>query len=462
MGWFPFTRRSTGGARVFVLSLEGVPHSFLARHLPEGAFPNLDGLFAAGDLRPMSTVFPPVAAVVWSTYMTGRNPGRHGVYGHIERRPDSYDLFVPSAADLAVPTLWEILSRVGRKPVVVNVPGTFPPRPIRGVLIAAGHGGLLDELVYPRELGSFLRGIGYRADVDTRAGMEGEKDDLLVDLEQTLRKRFATAFSLLHRESWDFFQLHVTETDRLHHFFWDDYERDTPGYGRAFLRFYRTLDTLVGELLSLLPGEAEVILLSGHGFHRLRREIYLNHYLEERGWLEFENGRASRLGEISAHARAYSLAPGRIFLHLKGREPKGRIHDREEYRGFREGIAADLLRLKDPENGQNVITAVLRGETVNHHPEWRDFPLPAGDRRPAPCDLFVVPAAGYELKGNLDRPALTGRTEITGMHAYDDAFVFVKGRRLRSRAPRIEDLFPTVLDLMGVAADERPDGESLV
>jgi predicted AlkP superfamily phosphohydrolase/phosphomutase len=462
MGWFPFPRRANAGARVFVLSLDGVSHSFLSRHIPERAFPNLAALFAEGDLRRMATVEPPVSSVVWSTYMTGVNPGRHGVYGLVERRPGSYDLFVPSSVDLGAPMLWELLSRAGKTAVAVNVPGTFPPRPIRGVLIAPGNGVPLDRLVYPRSLGGFLRGIGYRDDVDTRAGREGQKDDLLVDLDRTLRKRFEAAFSLLHRERWDFFQLHVSETDRINHFLWEDYERDTHGYGRAFLGFYRTLDTLVGELVSVLPAGTELVLLSGNGFRRLRREVYLNRFLEENGWLDFERGAGRRLGGIGPDARAYSLAPGRVFLHLKGREPKGRVNGREEYRGFRDGLAADLLRLRDPEDGRALVARVVPGEECNRNPEWRGFPSPATGRRPAPCDLLVVPAEGYELKGSFDGPAVTERSEISGMHAYDDAFVFVRGRRLRQRGPWIDDLCPTVLDLMGVSAGERLDGESLV
>jgi hypothetical protein len=81
------------------------------------------------------------------------------------------------------------------------------------VLIAPARAASFEEVIYPRALGSFLRGIGYRLDVDTRAGREGNKDDLLADLDLTLRKRFEAAFSLLHREPWDYFQLHVSETD---------------------------------------------------------------------------------------------------------------------------------------------------------------------------------------------------------------------------------------------------------
>jgi predicted AlkP superfamily phosphohydrolase/phosphomutase len=462
MGLFSFRGRGPGAGRTFVLSLDGVPHSFLARHLPEGAFPNLARIFAGGDLRPMATTRPPCSSVVWTSYATGVEPGRHGVYGLIERRPGGYDLFVPGSGDVQTPTLWASLSRAGKTAVVVNVPGTWPPQPVRGVLIAPARAAALEEIVYPRTLAPFLQGIGYRLDIDARSGRAGNKDDLLADVDRALHKRFEAAFSLLHREPWDFFQLHVSETDRINHFLWEDYERDTPGYGRAFLAFYRTLDALIGEVLSLVPAGAEVILLSGNGFARLRREVNLNRALEDLGWLEFERGDTRRLSGIGPDARAYSLAPGRVFLHLKGREPKGGIVGREDYRAFRDGIASDLLRLTDPENGRALVSAVLKGEEVNRNPAWPPFPLPASDQRPAPCDLLVVPAEGYEIKGHLDREAVTGRSDMAGMHAWDDAFVFVRGRRIRSRAPRIVDLCPTVLSLMGVRPDERLDGSSLV
>ena len=241
-----------------------------------------------------------------------------------------------------------------------------------------------------------------------------------------LRKRFEAAFSLLHREPWDFFQLHISETDRINHFFWEDYERDTPGYGRAFLSFYRTLDALIGELLSIVPAGAEVIVLSGNGFRRLRREIYLNRALEERGWLEFERGEGRRLGMISRDARAYSLAPGRVFMHLKGREPKGGISGSEEYRGYRDGVAADLLRLTDPENGQPLVSAVLKGEEVNRNPGVAGVP-PAG-LQPPPRALRHARRAG---RGVRDQGAPRPRDDHRALRHDGDARL---GRRFRLRA----------------------------
>ena len=113
MGVFSFLKRGSGPRRVFVISLDGVPHSFLARHLPEGAFPNLARLFADGDLRRMTTAQPPVSPVVWASYATGMNPGRHGVYGLVERRPGGYDMFLPGSHDLAAPPMWDVLGSAG-------------------------------------------------------------------------------------------------------------------------------------------------------------------------------------------------------------------------------------------------------------------------------------------------------------------------------------------------------------
>jgi predicted AlkP superfamily phosphohydrolase/phosphomutase len=321
MPWFPFRSRAVGAGRTFVLSLDGVSHSFLSRHIPDGAFPSLARLFADGELRRMETTRPPVSTVVWTSYATGMGPGRHGIYGLVERRPGGYELFVPGSGDVLAPTLWETLGAAGKTAIVVNVPGTWPPRVVRGVLIAPARATALEEIVVPRTLAPFLRGIGYRLDIDARAAVAGNKDDFLADLDAVVRKRFEAAFSLLHREPWDFFQLHVSETDRLNHFLWDDYERDSPGYGRAFLAFYRRLDGYIGELVELLPKGAELVVLSGNGFTRLRREINLNRALEELGWLEFLPREGRRLSAISPDARAYSLARGASTCTSGGASP---------------------------------------------------------------------------------------------------------------------------------------------
>lgn len=453
--------RSALPGKVFILSLAGVSRVFLRRLGEDGLLPFLTALLQEGEVKDLQTVSPPVSLVAWSSYMTGVNPGRHGVYGFVDRRPGTYELFVPNSTNVAAPTLWEVLSRAGRRVLVVNVPASYPPRPVNGVLVSGLLSPSLEKATYPGAVHRLLQGMHYRIDVDARLG-KTDRDLFLADLDVVVRKRFEASTVLMNKTEWDFFHLHVMETDRINHLLWRDYERSDSPYREAFLSFYRTLDDLIGELIRRLPQECDVIILSDHGFCRLKREVYLNRFLEERNWLEFEHRKPRRLADMVAESRAYSLLPGRIYLNLRGREPKGSVLGEDEYRGFREGLAADLSSIVDPDTGEAVVAEVLPGEEVNDNRNWGPFPVATSEKVPAPCDLLVLPRDGYDIKGHLDRQSVFGKSAFTGMHSTDGAFVFLRGRRIKARNPHLMDLFPTVLDMMGVESVEDTEGRTLL
>jgi predicted AlkP superfamily phosphohydrolase/phosphomutase len=461
MGIRVSSRKTPLPAKLFVLSLEGVSLDFLKRHTGDGLLPNLGRLLAEGDLREMETALPPVSLVTWTSYMTGVNPGRHGVYGFVDRRPGSYDLFKLNGANIHPSTLWEVLGRAGRRVLVVNVPATYPPRPVNGVLVSCFLGPSVEKSVYPPSLAPRLVSINYRLDVGQDLETT-DRDAMLADIDLAVRKRFEAAVTLLRQEEWDFSQLHVMETDRINHLLWGDYEDADAPYREAFLSFYRTLDDLIGEIVARLPGGCGVIVLSNHGFCRLRREVNLNRYLEELDWLGLKKKKPRRLSDMTRESKAYSLPPGRIYMNLRGREPYGSVLDRDEYFGYRKGLAADLLRLRDPETDGEVIDDVLQGEEVCSNPEWGGFPVATSERAPAPFDLLALPKEGYDLKGHLDRPSVFSTGPLSGMHTSRGAFVFLKGLKIRSSGAHILDLFPTILELMDVKETERLDGRSLL
>jgi predicted AlkP superfamily phosphohydrolase/phosphomutase len=458
---FTASRKGSPSGKVFVLSLDGVSCHFLRKHSADGLLPNLGRLVEEGDLRELTTVRPAVSLVAWTSYMTGLHPGRHGVFGFLDRRPGSCDLFVPNSKNITASTLWEVISRTGRRVVVINVPVTYPARPVNGVIVSCFLSPSLEEAVYPPERARFLSEMHYRIDTDTRL-CKTDREAFLGDLDITLQKRFEAAMAFMGKESWDFFQLHVMETDRINHLLWGDYEGTGSSYREAFLSFYRRLDDLVGELIARLPKECDFLLLSDHGFAPLKKEVYLNRFFEERDWLGFAHRKPRRLADMEPDSLAYSLLPGRVYMNLRGREPQGCVQGRDQYRGVREGLAADLMNLKDPETGEAVAAQVLRGEEVHGNPEWGEFPLPVSEKVPAPCDLLVVPNDGYDLRGSLEKPAVFGRDFRTGMHSAAGAFVFVRGRSIRAEHPHIVDLFPTVLDMMGLPYAGDRDGRSLL
>jgi len=460
MGIRVSSRISPAPGKLFVLSLEGVSHAFLRRHTADGLLPNISRLLAQGELREMATVQPPVSLVTWASYMTGVNPGRHGVYGFVDRRPRTCDLFKLNGSNIPLSTLWEVLGRAGKRVLVINVPATFPPRPVNGVIVSCLLSPSLERAVYPASMARHLASINYR--IDAGAGLEmRDRDAMLADIDLALRKRFQAAITMMRRETWDFSQLHIMETDRINHLLWKDYEDEQSSYREAFLSFYRSLDDLVGEMTARLPQDCAVILLSNHGFCRLRRAVNVNRFLEERDWLRFERRKPRRLRDMTGESMAYSLPPGRIYLNLRGREPGGTVLGMDEYAGFRKGLAADLLSMKDPDTGEEVIAEVLPGEEAASNPAWAGFPVATSDRSPAPFDLLALPREGYDLRGHLDGPSVFDESPLTGMHTSQGAFVFIRGAEGISGGAHILDLFPTILEMMGVDMVEGLDGKSL-
>jgi len=398
----------------------------------------------------MKSVYPTVSSVAWASYMTGRNPGRHNIYGFVDRKPGTYDIFIPNSQYLKSRTLWEHLSDAGKRVVVINVPVTYPPRRVNGVLVGCFLGSNMDKIAYPPTVSAKLKELGYRIDVDAQRG-HVSKDDLLADLHTTLDGRIAAADHFLKTENWDFFQLHIMGTDRINHFLWGEMEENDPHFAPEFLRYYQRIDAYLGEMADRLPArDCELIILSDHGFCTLRKEVYLNVYLAEKGWLKFTQDQPKVPQDIHPETRAYSLIPGRIYVHLQGREPQGCVAPGREYEEVRERVTQDLLEMRDPETGEAIIRQVLRRED-----------LYAGEYVDAAPDLVAVAYDGYDLKATADKPSLTGRGAITGMHTYEDALLYVRGQDITNEDLSVMDPMVTILKWMGVEPPPDLDGRGL-
>lgn len=106
--------------KVVVLGLDGVPYSLLCRFADEGIMPNIKRLGEEGTLCSMTASIPEVSSTSWSTFMTGVNPGRHGIYGFMELQKDNYSWKFPNFNDLKSKTLWEIAGEYDIKSIVVS------------------------------------------------------------------------------------------------------------------------------------------------------------------------------------------------------------------------------------------------------------------------------------------------------------------------------------------------------
>ncbi|RPJ10751.1 MAG: hypothetical protein EHM36_02920, partial [Deltaproteobacteria bacterium] len=424
-----------------VIGLDGVPYSFLQGMIDRGELPNFRSLLREGFLNRMNSTIPCVSSVAWSSYMTGRNPGKHNIYGFVDRDPKTLDIYIPTSKNMGCQTLWEVLGQQGKRVLAINVPLTYPPRPVNGILIGCFLCMNIDKVSYPREISQTLKAMGYRIDADARQAKTNEVS-FLEDIHETLRKRVEIGLHFYEKEEWDFFQLHIMETDRMNHFFWDGWKHKESPHGEAFYRFYREIDKALGMILKKIDPNSELVILSDHGFCPIEKEINLNTWLKEKGWLRLQGETSQELKAIHPSSRAYSLLPGRIYLLGT---------DESERKRFEEELISSLEGLRDPAGGTRVVQKVWRKDEIYRGPYRGNGP-----------DLVAVPLRGYDLKGSFSGRQLAAESEMKGMHTDDDAFLYIRQHRVKREQAEIVDVYPTILSLMDVSLENDLDGVSLV
>lgn len=449
---------TTGGdkkERVFLLGLDGTPFGLMRHFLESGLMPNLAEISRRGGLVKMSSSVPDVSSVAWTTFMTGVNPGRHGIFGFVDLKPGTYSTYFPNATHVRSPTLWHLLGKGGKRSVIVNMPSTYPAQELDGVLIAGFVAIDLERATYPKRLVPWLKEIGYMLDVDTSRAREA-KEYLIEDLHTSLEKSETAVRRLMAEEPWDLFAAIVTGTDRLHHFMWADYEDEKSAYHQAFLDYYRAIDAMVGRLYDGLEGKASFVALSDHGFGPLRRDVYLNRWLEERGYLRFSGPKKESIEDIDPRAtRAFCLDPGRIYINAKRRFPDGSVTPGSAYERLREELVEGLsaLSVAGPDGSTTkVIRRVFKKEELYQGPFLAAAP-----------DLVLIAEEGNNLKGATGRQSVfdTGGP-FSGMHTQDDAFFLCDRPVEPAEDVAITDASKTVLSLLEASSLGRIEGRNLV
>jgi len=455
MGFFAKLRKEKEKPRRIVfIGLDGTPYTFMQRLIQEGRAPNAARLVEQGSLLRMDSIWPWVSSVAWSTMMTGVNPAKHNIFGFIDRDPVTYKQFIPTSSHMKAKTLWEVLGEAGKRVIVVNVPVTYPPRQVNGILVGGFLSPSLDKAVYPPSYVPTLNSLGYVVDADPWKARES-KDLALQEINAALDGRIRTLFHFIENEEWDYLHVHIMETDRLHHFLWQLMEEGHPTYAPAFYDFYRRIDDMLGQLAAELDDSTTLMWMADHGFCTIKKEVYVNRWLMDNGWLKLRNvppDRKKGLDEIDPSSVAYSLDPGRVVIRVRGREKEGCVAPGAEYQALRDEIAAAALALRDPDSGDPIFQAVFAREDLYHGPYLEQA-----------ADLILAPHDGYDPKGPLYKETLTYKgDELVGMHTYDDAMLYVGGRSIPPTRFSVLNVMPTILDLMQVPLPPGLDGVSLI
>jgi predicted AlkP superfamily phosphohydrolase/phosphomutase len=395
--------------RVCVIGLDGVPYSLLLELSRKGIMPAIGRLIDSGHLHQLKASLPEISAVSWTNFMTGTNPAAHGIFGFTDLKPNTYQLRFPNFLDLKKETFWDQLGEKKKRCIIINQPSTYPARKINGILISGFVALELAKAIYPHTFKAPLEQMGYLIDIDTLKSRENH-ELLWEELDKTLEGR-QKAWNYFWREDWDYFEFVITGTDRLQHFLWTAYEDDNHPYHQKFLDYYAQIDRAIDKIVNSfrkLADDDSLYLLSDHGFTQVEQEVYLNTWLGNNGYLKFENSSPENLTEISESAQAFALDPNRIYLNLKDKFPKGSV-DTADKKSLKEEIKRKLANLEY--EGRKVVREIFDTEEIYSGPY-----LAAGP------DLIVLSEYGFDMKGSIKKKEVFGKTDLQGMHTWDDAF----------------------------------------
>ena len=440
--------RGDEGPRVAFFGIDGVPFTLLEDH--PGEFEHLAALAEEGSAGAIDSIVPPESSACWPSLTTGVNPGETGVYGFQDRENGSYDTYVPMGRDIQATRLWERVTDAGRDATVMNVPVTFPPEEDVQRMVSGFLSPGIDRAAQPAELRTRLDGLDYKIDVNAKLGHAEDKSDFIENAHGTLDARFEAFKHYIREDDWDLFFGVFMTTDRVNHFLFRDYAEGGE-YHDEFINFYRKVDRYLGELRGLLDDDTTMMVASDHGFTTLEWEVHLNEWLRQEGWLSYDGDDHEELDDIAEGTRAYSLIPGRFYINLEGREPRGSVPE-ADYEAVRDELKAELEALEGPD-----------GTPVADRVETKEEAYRGAHADIAP-DLTVIPNHGFDLtagfKGS-DEVFDTGPRN--GMHSFDNACLFVDDPEASVRDADLYDVAPTVLSLMEVDYDRSEfDGASLV
>ncbi|AFK19826.1 nucleotide pyrophosphatase [Haloferax mediterranei ATCC 33500] len=443
--------RLTGGSddpRVAFLGIDGVPYSLIDEN-PD-VFPNLTRIASQGTGTPIDSIVPPESSACWPALTTGVNPGETGVFGFQDREPGSYDAYVPMGSHVEATRVWDRVTDAGRKATVMNVPVTFPPQRDVQRMVSGFLSPSVDKAAHPQSLADTLNEGNYRIDTDAKLGHKDDKSGFVENAEQTLKRRYEAFKRYIEQDDWDLFFGVFMTTDRVNHFLFKDYAEDGT-YSEEFIEFYRTVDEYIGDLHDSLPEDVTLVVASDHGFTSLDYEVHCNTWLEENGWLTYQSEDHDSLGDIAAESKAYSLIPGRFFINLEGRDPRGSV-PQDEYEEVRAELKAELEALEGP-NGKKVADRVVTKEEGFHGAQDHLAP-----------DLVIIPNHGFDLKsGFKGHDDVFGVGPRNGMHSFDNATLLIDDPEVSvSDDIDLYNITPTILDLMEIDTDATFEGRSLI
>jgi predicted AlkP superfamily phosphohydrolase/phosphomutase len=476
--------------RVVLIGLDGATFTVLDPLMAAGEMPALRELVASGVRGPLRSVVPALTPPAWTSLMTGRGPGSHGIFDFFRRESaSSRQIRFLTSRDVESETIWEMMRRHRMRATVLNFPLTYPPPDIDGYVVPGGWmpwrhlrlgchpAGFYDRLkaqpwFNPRELAMDM--------AHEEKALEGCKREEYADwIELHIRReeQWGRVTSLLMREDpTELTAVLFDGVDKLQHLCWRFLDPALAGnldttwaqdVRERCLRYFRTVDGLIAQIVADAGPEATVLIASDHGFGPQVRTFFVNTWLAGRGDLAWTADRAPvatagqmlGMGQLARHVyqldwqqtRAYAPMPSGNGIHIVRRDddhPAG--VDAAEYDSYRARMIDELMLVADPQTGERVVAKVWRREDI--------FAGPNADVAP---DLTLELTDGGLVSILAGEAPVVVRDEPTGTHRPEGVFA-ARGRAVRQGEQvgelSILDVAPFMLYSLGLEVPAELEG----
>jgi predicted AlkP superfamily phosphohydrolase/phosphomutase len=464
--------------KTLLIGLDGATFTILDPLMERGVMPFLRALTARGVRAPLRTVIPPLTPPAWTSLMTGKRPGQHGVFDFFQKEaPDSEYFRLASAQDIRSATIWSLASDHGRRVISLNFPVMFPPPAVNGSVVPGGWmpwrqlrlgchpPGLFDRL---KTLPSFSpRELSLDMELEAKA-IEGCADEEYKDWIQLHTRREERWFEILRflvseEEPADLIGVLFDGVDKLQHLCWrfldpalrpeqpSSWEQDITALCE---RYFRRLDTMIAGTVALAGPDATVVLASDHGFGPTWDVFYLNQWLEQQGYLAWADGSAAPpadtpqigFGQMTRHVFeldwertvAYAATPSSQGIHIVRQPPGGGARMSEErIERIRAELLDGLRQLRHPLSGDPLVSDV-----------WTQDEGFAGPHQELAPDLSIELADGGAVSILRSDSLVRRRRKPNGNHRPEGIFL-ASGPSIRSGTSveelSIIDVAPLVL-----------------
>jgi len=506
--------------QVLFIGLDGSTFDLMDPLMTAGIMPRLQQFIAEGVRGPLETTIPPITPTAWVSWMTGKNPGKHGVFEFLLRKKGSGglpDVPVSSAARDGAP-FWDVLAQCGKRSIVTNVPCTYPP--------AIQNGLMISDFLTPRGRRDFTSPPSLLEEIESRFGpyqlyitevySPGNIDKILDQLFAELEYKTKVNCYLMDSYGWDVFATHYWGTDRFQHELWHVLDESHPFFNRKehdehvgrIHEYWHQVDATLGELFDAVGKDATVFMGSDHGFGPIKKFLCFNVWLLNEGFLVLKRDAMTRVKRSLfrlgltpdlayrsamklglAHLRlsvgvtnrsslmklanslmlsledvdwsrttAFSKGNyGQIYINLRGRETNGIVEQGGAYERVMAELTKKLRALTDPATGEKVIGPIWRREDLYTGPHSEE----AADLQFLPADMTNKPLGTLDLTSNKFITPVYGNSGDHRMHG----ILLGRGPELRGGirvdGARIIDYAPTILHTFGVEIPPDMDGRVL-